>query len=207
MAAVMAVAMLSVQLFSAAPVNKASAEGDTADLRIMFTTDLHGQVVDVDYSKGTLFPKGGLSKAATLINQAKSEVPDGNTLLFDLGDVMYDYTTDYIYEHDQSETQPIYKAMASLNYDAIILGNHDYEYTLPYIQKQYETSGLKDKVIASNITDAVTGKHVFNENKIIEKTLKTKAGASVTVKVGVIGESIPTLSKKQIGRASWRERV
>ena len=81
MAAVMAVAMLSVQLFSAAPVNKASAEGDTADLRIMFTTDLHGQVVDVDYSKGTLFPKGGLSKAATLINQAKSEVPDGNTLL------------------------------------------------------------------------------------------------------------------------------
>ena len=197
MAVVMAVAMLSVQLFSAAPVNKASAEGDTADLRIMFTTDLHGQVVDVDYSKGTLFPKGGLSKAATLINQAKSEVPDGNTLLFDLGDVMYDYTTDYIYEHDQSETQPIYKAMASLNYDAIILGNHDYEYTLPYIQKQYETSGLKDKVIASNITDAVTGKHVFNENKIIEKTLKTKAGASVTVKVGVIGESIPILSKKR----------
>ena len=61
MAVVMAVAMLSVQLFSAAPVNKASAEGDTADLRIMFTTDLHGQVVDVDYSKGTLFPKGGLS--------------------------------------------------------------------------------------------------------------------------------------------------
>ena len=58
MAVVMAVAMLSVQLFSAAPVNKASAEGDTADLRIMFTTDLHGQVVDVDYSKGTLFPKG-----------------------------------------------------------------------------------------------------------------------------------------------------
>ena len=56
MAVVMAVAMLSVQLFSTVPVNRASAEGDTADLRIMFTTDLHGQVVDVDYSKGTLFP-------------------------------------------------------------------------------------------------------------------------------------------------------
>ena len=50
MAVVMAVAMLSVQLFSTVPVNRASAEGDTADLRIMFTTDLHGQVVDVDYS-------------------------------------------------------------------------------------------------------------------------------------------------------------
>lgn len=197
MAVALAAAMLVTQFTGVMPGKKASAEGDTADLRIMFTTDLHGQVVDVDYSKGTLFPTGGLNKAVTLLKEAKSEVPDGNTLLFDLGDVMYDYTTDYIYNHDESETQPIYKAMASLNYDAIILGNHDYEYTLPYIQKQYETSGLKDKVIASNITDAVTGKHVFQENKIIEKTLKTADGQSVTVKVGVIGESIPTLSKKR----------
>ena len=171
MSMMLAVIMLAVQLLGAIPVRTASAASDTADLRIMFTTDLHGQVVDVDYSKGTLFANGGLTKASTLLTQAKSEVPDGNTLLFDLGDVMYDYTTDYIYEHDQNEIQPIYQAMASLNYDAIILGNHDYEYTLPYIQKQYEATGLKDKVIASNITDAVTGKHVFNENKIIEKTL------------------------------------
>ncbi|OKZ84966.1 MAG: hypothetical protein BHW06_00260 [Clostridium sp. 44_14] len=197
MSMMLAVIMLAVQLLGVMPVRTASAASDTADLRIMFTTDLHGQVVDVDYSKGTLFANGGLTKASTLLTQAKSEVPDGNTLLFDLGDVMYDYTTDYIYEHDQNEIQPIYQAMASLNYDAIILGNHDYEYTLPYIQKQYEATGLKDKVIASNITDAVTGKHVFNENKIIEKTLTTADGSHVTVKVGVIGESIPTLSKKR----------
>ncbi len=197
MSILLALAMLAVELLGVMPVKTASAAGNTADLRIMFTTDLHGQVVDVDYSKGTLFANGGLTKASTLLSKAKSEVPDGNTLLFDLGDVMYDYTTDYIYEHDQNEIQPIYQAMSSLNYDAIILGNHDYEYTLPYIQKQYEATGLKDKVIASNITDAVTGKHVFNENKIIEKTLTTADGSQVTVKVGVIGESIPTLSKKR----------
>lgn len=197
MSILLALAILSVELLGVMPVKTASAEGNTADLRIMFTTDLHGQVVDVDYSKGTLFANGGLTKASTLLTKAKSEVPDGNTLLFDLGDVMYDYTTDYIYEHDQNEIQPIYQAMSSLNYDAIILGNHDYEYTLPYIQKQYEATGLKDKVIASNITDAVTGKYVFNENKIIEKTLTTADGSQVTVKVGVIGESIPILSKKR----------
>lgn len=197
LAALMAVVMLLVQIVGAMPCERVSAEGDAADLRIVFTTDLHGQTTDVDYSKGVLFAKGGLTKAATLIKNARNEVPEGNTLLFDLGDVMYDYTTDYIYETDESATQPIYMAMSKLNYDAIILGNHDYEYTLPYIQKQYESSGLKDKVIASNITDAVTGKHVFHENKIIEKTLKTSNGQSVTIKVGVIGESIPTLSKKR----------
>lgn len=193
---VMAFVMLGVQLFEVLPVQKVSAES-AAKLRIVFTTDLHGQVVDVDYSKGSLFATGGLSKAATLIKQAKSEVPDNNTLLFDLGDVMYDFTTDYIYDFDENEIQPIYKAMASLNYDAIILGNHDYEYTLPYIQKQYGATGLQDKVIASNITDAVTGNHVWHENKIIEKNLTTADGQTVSVKVGVIGESIPTLSKKR----------
>lgn len=197
MSMMLAAAMLAVQLLGVMPERSALAAGDTADLRIMFTTDLHGQLQDIDYAKGTLFANGGLTKASTLLSQAKSEVPEGNTLLFDLGDVMYDYTTDYIYEQDQNETQPIYKAMATLNYDAIIMGNHEFEYPLSYMQKQYETSGLKDKVITSNITDAVTGKHVFNENKIIEKTLKTANGSSVTVKVGVIGETIPTLSKKR----------
>ena len=133
MSILLALAMLAVELLGVMPVKTASAAGNTADLRIMFTTDMHGQVVDVDYSKGTLFANGGLTKASTLLSKAKSEVPDGNTLLFDLGDVMYDYTTDYIYEHDQNAIQPIYKAISSLNYDAIILVNHDYEYTLTSI--------------------------------------------------------------------------
>jgi 2',3'-cyclic-nucleotide 2'-phosphodiesterase/3'-nucleotidase len=193
----MILVLLVGQLAAAAPAAKAETTDNAADLRIIFTTDLHGQVVDIDYSKGALYPKGGLTKAATLIKEARSQVADGNSLLFDLGDVMYDYTTDYIYETDETATQPIYQAMASLNYDAIVLGNHDYEYTLPYIQKQYADTGLTDKVVVSNITDAITGKHIWNENKIIEKNLTTDSGEQVTVKVGVIGESIPTLSKKR----------
>ena len=58
MSMMLAVIMLAVQLLGAIPVRTASAASDTADLRIMFTTDLHGQVVDVDYSKGTLFANG-----------------------------------------------------------------------------------------------------------------------------------------------------
>ena len=48
MSMMLAVIMLAVQLLGAIPVRTASAASDTADLRIMFTTDLHGQVVDVE---------------------------------------------------------------------------------------------------------------------------------------------------------------
>lgn len=192
--------LLSVsQLVSLMPSGTAHAEaaGDEAKLRILFTTDLHGQLSNVDYSTGAAYNTGGLSKAFTLLKAARQEAGEANTLTFDLGDVMYDYTTDYIYESDENEIQPMYQAMAAVGYDAITLGNHDFEYTLPYIQKQLNASGLTDKVVVSNITDAKTGAHVWNENKIIDKMLTTPNGGQVKVRVGVIGETIPTLSKKR----------
>lgn len=178
-------------------VRASRGDYDTADLRLIFTTDIHGQITNIDYSTGALYPKGGLSKANTLIKEARGEVGAGNTLTFDLGDVMYDYTTDYIYDYDESVIQPIYQAMATMGYDAITLGNHDFEYTLPYIQNQLNSTGLADKVVVSNVKDANTGAPVWNQNKIIEKTLTTGEGKNLTVKVGIIGETIPTLSKKR----------
>lgn len=190
--------LTAIQLLGTGPALKASAEdADTANLRLLFTTDLHGQVTSVDYSTGAAFPLGGLAKASTLLKKAREEVGAGNTMTFDLGDVMYDYTTDYIYDYDENTIQPIYQAMASMGYDAITLGNHDFEYTLPYIQNQLNSTGLTDKVVVSNIKDANTGASIWNENKIIERTLTTSQGNNLTVKVGIIGETIPTLSKKR----------
>ena len=78
MSLMLAVIMLAVPLLGVMPVRTASAASDTADLRIMFTTDLHGQVVDVDYSKGTLFANGGLTKAPSDFPKSSftiSEIP------------------------------------------------------------------------------------------------------------------------------------
>lgn len=194
----LAAVMFGMQLMGAVPAQRVSADSaNTADLRLLFTTDLHGQLTSVDYTTGAIANQFGLAKATTLIQEARNEKGAANTLLFDLGDVMYDYTTDYIYDYDESAIQPIYSAMASLGYDAITLGNHDFEYTLPYIQNQLTGSGLLDKVVVSNVKDANTGASVWNQNKVIEKTLTTKQGQTITVKVGIIGETIPTLSKKR----------
>ena len=194
----MAVIMMGTQMFGGISAKASQEEKKTtADLRIVFTTDLHGQVDNIDYATGALFQTGGLAKAATLIQEAREEVGAENTLTFDLGDVLYDYTTDYIYEYDENAIQPIYKAMATIGYDAITMGNHDFEYTLPYIQKQFEATGLKDKVVVSNVKDANTGASIWNENKIIEKKIETGDGKDITVKVGIIGETIPKLSERR----------
>ncbi len=195
----MAAVLLGTQVFGGGSVRAAEEEEKktTADLRLVFTTDLHGQVNNVDYATGALFNTGGLAKAATLINEARGEVGASNVLTFDLGDVLYDYTTDYIYEYDETAIQPIYSAMATIGYDAITLGNHDFEYTLPYIQNQLIATGLQDKVVVSNVKDANTGASIWNENKIIEKTLTTESGNNITVKVGIIGETIPKLSERR----------
>lgn len=170
---------------------------DTANIRMIFTTDLHGQLTTMNYETGEITKKGSLARAAKVIEKARNEAGQENTLLFDVGDTLYDYSTDYIYDCDENAAQPIYSAMASLGYDAITLGNHDFDYDLRYIQDQLQKAGLADKCVLSNVKDANTGKNIWNQNKIIERTVHTASGTAITVKVGVIGETVPSLSAKR----------
>lgn len=173
-----------------------AASGDSANLRFIFTTDIHGQLDDMDYEIGSPYKIGGLTKAYTLIKNARNEVKSDNYLTFDVGDVLYDYSTEYIFSEDQKRVQPVYQAMSKIGYDAITLGNHDFDYGYDYIVNQLKDSGLFDKTVVSNVYDSITGKPVWKENMIISKKVKTESGKTVTVKVGVIGETIPVLSTK-----------
>ena len=160
----MAVALSSVMVVSGfaglAPAVSVSAADDTAKLRMIFTSDLHGQLTTEDYETGKVYTTGGLSRTATLIKKAKAEVNAKNSLLFDLGDVLFDYTTDYIYDVNSSAQQPMYTAMAKMGYDAITLGNHEFDYTLDYIQKQLSSTGMSGKVVQMSIQEHIFGQRI-----------------------------------------------
>lgn len=173
---------------------KSSDESKTAKLRLIFTTDIHGQLNSTDYETGGTLSVGGLARAYSLIKQARGE--ESNYLTFDIGDVLYDYTTEYIYGENQKTLQPIYQAMSDIGYDAITLGNHEFDYDYDYVVSQLKSAGLFDKVVISNLTDSKTGAHPFLENQIITKNLTTTDGGTLEVKVGVIGETLPVLSSK-----------
>jgi 2',3'-cyclic-nucleotide 2'-phosphodiesterase/3'-nucleotidase len=169
---------------------------DYLDLRMVFTTDLHGMLSSMDYLSGTDFKNGGLSRAYNLIQLTRNEKNAENVFTFDVGDVLFEASMEYIMGQDEEAIQPIYLGMSMIGYDAITLGNHDFDYGKNYIINQLSGSGLIDKVVVSNLKNAKDGSSPFHENMIIERQALTQEGETVTVKVGVIGETIPTLSKK-----------
>lgn len=164
-------------------------------LRLMYTTDIHGQVTDYDYETNKTVNQG-LSRVYTLMKEARKEVGD-NYMTFDVGDSIMDYATDFIYGQDSTAKQPVYDAMTKIGYDAVTLGNHDFDYGYEYIVNQLETSGLMKKCILSNVTSAVNGKYVFGkENTIIEKKVTDEEGNVQTVKVGIFGLTPPSMSSR-----------
>lgn len=185
-----------VEKYNSAEVYAAGNEKETVELRIIGTTDLHGQLKSYEYEKGVDYSYGGLARAFDLIKKTKSELPDGNTIVVDAGDFLYDFTTEYIFSANQEAIQPILKAMKQVGYDAITLGNHDFDYGYDYILKQLNGSGLRDITVVSNVTDARTGEHPFNENMIITRKLKTSSGKKVEVKIGIMGHTVPHLTGK-----------
>lgn len=169
---------------------------DLVDLRMIFTTDLHGMLSSTDYLSGTDYNNQGLSLAYPLINKTREEKNASNVFTFDVGDVLFEASMEYIYGQDEEAIQPIYMGMSLVGYDAITLGNHDFDYGKDYILRQLTYSGLLNKTVVSNLTNAKNNSYPFHENMIIERQAVTQQGKTVNIKVGVIGETIPTLSTK-----------
>lgn len=169
----------------------------SAVMRILFTTDLHGQLGSINYETGEELTEGSLSRAYTVIEEKEKETGVDNTFLFDVGDVLYDYSTDYIYSRDETEIQPIYQAMKNIGYDAITLGNHEFDYGFSYIQEQISGAGLEDICVVSNVENVNTGKSPWKDTMMLERELIAVDGTKVPIKIGIIGETQAKLSGKR----------
>ena len=184
-------------LKSGAEVSSDSAVNTSkATLRLMYTTDIHGQVESYDYqtAKET---DNGLSRLYTMMKQARTEAGASNYMTFDVGDNIMDYNTDYIYSQSPTALQPVYKALSLMGYDAVTLGNHEFDYGYDYLVSQLDQSGLMKKVVLSNVTSKYTGEYVFGvKDKIVNKTVVDKNGKKRTIKVGIFGVTPPSMSTR-----------
>ncbi len=82
----MAVNPVSVAVLSGMLTLAGPAMADTIKLRIIETTDIHTNVMDYDYYKDQPSQQIGLSRAATLVKQAREEAV--NSVLVDNGDLI-----------------------------------------------------------------------------------------------------------------------
>ncbi|ELA9812909.1 2',3'-cyclic-nucleotide 2'-phosphodiesterase [Vibrio parahaemolyticus] len=182
----MAVNPISVAVLSGMLTLAGPAMADTIKLRIIETTDIHTNVMDYDYYKDQPSQQIGLSRAATLVKQAKSEVE--NSVLVDNGDLIQGSPMgDYMAAKgiQAGEVHPVYKAMNQLHYDVGNIGNHEFNYGLDFLQKTL--AGANFPYINANVFDKKTGEHYFQPYLIKTHSFKDTDGEIHQVKVGYIG--------------------
>ncbi|MGR5096400.1 2',3'-cyclic-nucleotide 2'-phosphodiesterase [Vibrio maritimus] len=175
------IAVLGGMLAMAGP-----AMADEIKLRIIETTDIHTNVMDYDYYKDKPSQKIGLTRAATLVKEARGEVI--NSVLVDNGDLIQGSPMgDYMASKGikPGEIHPVYKAMNQLDYDVGNIGNHEFNYGLEFLNTTIE--GANFPYISANVFDKKTGEHYFKPYLIKTHTFKDTDGNMHDVKVGYIG--------------------
>ena len=162
-------------------------------LRILETTDLHMNLLGYDYYQDKAVEDFGLERTATLIKAARAEVR--NHLLFDNGDLLQgsplgDYVA-RVKPLQQSQMHPAFKVMNALRYDAANIGNHEFNFGLPFLQQALLGAAFP-YVNANIVVDDGRGKpgeakNVFTPYVILERSFVDEAGATHKLKIGVIG--------------------
>ncbi|MCX5081061.1 MULTISPECIES: 5'-nucleotidase C-terminal domain-containing protein [Streptomyces] len=166
---------------------------------VMGTTDLHGHVFNWDYFKDAEYsdPAGnamGLSRISTLVEEIRAERGRRNTLLIDAGDTIQGTPLTYYFAKVDPITakggpvHPMAQAMNSIGYDAVALGNHEFNYGIETLRK-FE-SQCDFPLLGANAVDAKTERPAFPP--YFMKRLRTPHGKDV--KVAVLGLTNPGIA-------------
>lgn len=183
----------------AAQPAKGSRPAKRYALTVMGTTDLHGNIFNWDYFKDAEYSdaKGnakGLARVSTLVNQVRAEKGRRNTLLIDAGDTIQGTPLTYYYAKVDPITakggpiHPMAAAMNAIGYDAVALGNHEFNYGIETLRKFEEQCDFP--LLGANALDAKTLKPAFPPYFI----KKFCVPGAPDVKVAVLGLTNPGIA-------------
>ncbi|MET0519366.1 MAG: bifunctional 2',3'-cyclic-nucleotide 2'-phosphodiesterase/3'-nucleotidase [Burkholderiaceae bacterium] len=157
-------------------------------LRILETSDVHMSLLNYDYYQDKATDEYGLAKTISLIKAARGE--SKNSLLFDNGDLLQGNPLgDYVAKVKPlaaGQVHPAYKVLNLLNVDAANIGNHEFNYGLPFLRQAL--AGAQFPYVNSNVMLASDpAKHAFTPYVLLNRTFTDEAGQAHPLKIGVIG--------------------
>ncbi len=212
---VMASTLIAPMLAPVIQVKTLAADNSVVKLRFLETTDLHTNSMNYDYFKDVQDETIGLVKAATVIKQEQNVVGEANSFVFDNGDTLQgtpfgDYVKNQ-YDKGNKGKHPMYELMEYIGYDAVTLGNHEFNFGLDFLKSAMKASSGEIKFVNSNVLDAVTKKPIVSEfntdgkdYQIIERQVKDQNGQMKTVKVGVFGVVTPQIMAWDAGNLTGK---
>lgn len=153
----------------------------TYHLTVLHTNDHHGRFWQNKHGEY------GMAARKTLIDNIRQEVEEdgGTILLLSGGDI-----NTGVPESDLQDAEPDFKGMNRIGYDAMALGNHEFDNPLDVLMKQKDWA--KFPLLSANIYDKTTGKRLFEAYKIFDKQ---------GIKIAVIG--LTTEDTAKIGNPEY----
>lgn len=165
-------------------------------LRILATSDLHGQFLSYDHYENRPLSDRGLVALSAVIAAAREAVP--GALLFDNGDFLQGTAlVEHAARKRQGHLHPAIAAFNTLGYDAVSLGNHEFNYGLEFLEEI--TAAAKFPVLAANICRRDDGGrcagHLVSSTTIIERDLCDQHGETHRIRIGVMGLTPPEITR------------
>ena len=193
--AVTAVAALS--LTAAAPAYAAPnpRSEQKTQVTLLSTTDTHGNVLNWDYFRNKPYSDSGgnqvgVAQAGTVIERIRAEEGANSVVVVDNGDTIQGTPLSYYYAKQEPITEtgldhPMAVAFNTVGYDAVNIGNHEFNYDLPMLGA-YE-GDLDAPLLGANVVDATTGEPLHKPFTIVERL----PAANKPVKIGILGLTTP----------------
>ena len=174
--------LLSATLFvSVLAFGNSGATGDT-HVVILATSDMHGNVWGYAYEDDKETVNNGMSRLYTYISQVRKDNP--TVFLVDGGDdIQGSIMTDDIANKSPDNEHPVISAMNYMDYDAMTIGNHEFNWGIPVMKKILSQANFP--VLGANILDK-NGEYVTGSGY----TIVTKNGIRLAI-IGVCTPFVP----------------
>lgn len=179
-----------------------AAAPQRARISVLATTDLHGNIYPYDYYTARPAARG-LARLATLISEARREVPA--SILIDVGDTIQGSPLETVYQHyvrngklplglkpppEGLNGDPMMRVMNHLGYDAMVLGNHEFNFGLKVLDRARADARFP-WLSANTETLPGSGRKPFQAYIV-----KTVAGVKLAV-IGITTPAIPQWEKPE----------
>ena len=139
-------------------------------ITLLHTNDIHNHLSPVTF--GVLDGLGGFEKTLSIISEIKNK--KSNVLLLDAGDIFSGNI-----RHEKEHTATL-QMMRLAGYDAVLLGNRDYQAGTDYLHQQWQ----------KNNTSIITSNYSYSDSRLNSLHQPYKIMYKGNIKIGIIGAGI-----------------
>ncbi|MEP6781138.1 MAG: 5'-nucleotidase C-terminal domain-containing protein [Gemmatimonadaceae bacterium] len=175
--------------------DSAGKQPATVNLVIAATTDTHGRIRGWDYYTNKGDPAHGLARIATIVDSVRRANP-ARVVLVDAGDILQgNPLTSVAAKSARGTVHPSIAAMNVMKYDAAVVGNHEFNYGVPFLDSTIKQA--KFPFLAGNVLNA-NGKSHFPST-----TTVVRGGIRIAI-VGATTQGSNIWDKANLAKAKLR---